>query len=112
MTMTEYDIPSPEDPAAIGTRAKMIRDLVGLTVSQLAAQAGVSDHDVEALESGSSVSLAAALAIHRVLSGEGSAAALFARPKLRNIDEVEAFEKLRLRRQCSPGRAWVALGSL
>lgn len=96
MEVINYDIPGPDDRNAIGTRARRIRKLLEMTTGQLATEAGVDEHDVEALEEGQDVSLATALAIHRVLSGEGAGDAFFTYPRLRSIDEVEAFERQRL----------------
>lgn len=94
--MTDYAIPGPEDLNAIGLRALRLRDLLGMTVGQLATEARVAEHDVEALENGANVSLAAALAVHRVLSGDEVGGTLFTRPRLRSIDDVEAVERRRL----------------
>lgn len=96
MHLTDYSIPETDDRNAIGSRARRLRDLLGMTFGQLASEAKVAESDVEALENGDDVSLAAVLAIHCVLSGEGAGDALFVRPRLQSIDEVEAFEKRRL----------------
>lgn len=66
-----------------------------MTIGQLATEAEVTPREIEALESGGDVSLVAALAIHRVLSGEGAGDTLFTQPRLRSIDEVEAYERRR-----------------
>lgn len=96
MRVTGYSVPGSDDGKSIGIRARQLRELLGMTFGQLAAQAKVTERDVEALENGEDVSLTSALAIHHVLSGEGAGDALFTSPRLRSIDEVEAFEKRRL----------------
>lgn len=94
--MVSYSILAPSDPTEIGKRARRLRSLLGMSVSDVASEAGVNDGDVISLEQGSNVSLVAALAIHRVLSGEIISEAMFTRPRLKTIDEVEAFEARRL----------------
>ncbi|HEV7314058.1 hypothetical protein [Sphingopyxis sp.] len=94
--MVSYSIPLPSDPTEIGKRAQRLRSLLGMSVSDVASEAGVNDGDVIRLEQGSDVSLVAALAIHRVLSGELVSEVMFTRPRLKTIDEVEAFEARRL----------------
>jgi|GEM_PF-2521702 len=94
--MANYTIPEPGCPSEIGARARRLRNLLGMTVSEVAQQAHVEDHHVNCLEDGLAVSLSAALAIHQVLSAERLDEALFTRPRLRTIDEVENFEKRRL----------------
>ncbi|MEN2746062.1 helix-turn-helix transcriptional regulator [Sphingomonas sp. T9W2] len=96
--MMDYSLPAPESVVEIGHRAKRLRELLGMTLEQVAARAFVAREEVLALESGGGVRLDAALAIHDVLSVNGVGANLFTRPRLRSIDEVEAFEHRRLRR--------------
>ena len=93
--MTDYSIPDLDDPKAIGSRARRLRDLLGMTIDQLANKAKVAASEVEALERDGNVTLSTALAIHKVLSGASNAETLFTRPRLRNLDEAEAFEKRR-----------------
>lgn len=94
--MANYSLPEPSSETEIGRRAKRLRDLRCLTPDQVASQASVDVGDVVALESGGEVSLAAALAIHCVLSSESFGDALFHHPRLTSIDEVEEFERRRL----------------
>ncbi len=94
--MVSYSIPAPSDPTEIGKRAQRLRSLLGMSVSDVASEAGVNDSDVIGLEKGSDVSLVAALAIHRVLSGERVAEEMFVRPKFKTIDEVVSYEARRL----------------
>jgi len=94
--MIEYAIPEPGSLKDIGRRAQRLRDLLGMTIDQVAAEARVEACDVTNLEQSADVALGAVLAIHRVLSGDGVGDMLFIRPRLRSIDEVEAFEKRRL----------------
>lgn len=94
--MTNYSLQKPGSPVEIGKRAKRIRLLLGMTTGQAAAAAGVAPNDLSAMEAGKDVSLAAALAIHAVLSTDEVGEALFTRPRLRNIEEVEEFERRRL----------------
>lgn len=96
--MTDYSLPTPESIGEIGRRARRLRDLLGMTAEQVAAEASVPTGEVLALEEGGAVRLDAALAIHGVLSADAAGAALFTRPRLRSIDEVEAFERRRLGR--------------
>ena len=94
----DYSLPSPDSIGEIGRRARRLRDLLGMTAEQVAAEASVSTEDVLALETGMAVHLDVALAIHDVLSSDAVGEAFFTRPKLRNINEVEAFERRRLGR--------------
>lgn len=94
--MMDYSLPAPESVAEIGRRARRLRDLLGMTVEQVAAEASVATGEVFALEAGEAVRFDAALAIHNVLSTDAAGAALFTRPRLRSIDEVEDFERRRL----------------
>ena len=94
--MTDYSLPEPGNVVEIGRRAKRLRDLLGMSVEATATAAGVAEEDVAALEAGDAVALAAALAIHQVLSTDAAGAILFTRPRLRSIDDVEAFERRRL----------------
>lgn len=96
--MTDYSLPAPESIGEIGRRAERLRDLMGMTVEQLAAEASVAEEDVQALEAGAAVRLDAVLAIHAVLSSDVIGASLFTRPKFWSIDDVVAFEQRRLRR--------------
>lgn len=96
--MTDYSLPAPESIAEIGRRAGRLRDLLGMTVEQVAAQASIPTAEVRALEEGGAVRLDAALAIHDVLSADAAGANLFTRPRFSSIDEVEAFERRRLGR--------------
>ena len=93
--MVNYGIAAPSDPVEIGKRARRLRNLIGMSVSDVAREARVNDGDVISLEQGLDVALAAALAIHHVLSGEGVAEEMFIRPKFKNIDEVVAYEERR-----------------
>lgn len=96
--MTDYNLPAPESIAEIGHRARRLRELLGMTAEQLAAQASVPTGEVIALETGGGVRLDTALLIHRVLSSDAVGATLFVQPRLRSIDEVEAYEQRRLNR--------------
>ncbi len=94
--MINYSLQKPGSPVEIGKRAKRIRLLLGMTIDQAADAAGVSPNELSAMEAGEDVSLAAALAIHAVLSTGEVGEALFTRPRLRNIEEVVEFERRRL----------------
>ncbi len=91
--MNNYSLPNAGSISEIGRRAKHLRTLLGLTIDQVADAAGVNPNEVSAMEAGEAISLASALALHRVLSTDGVGETLFIRPRLRNIDEVEAFER-------------------
>lgn len=97
--MTDYSLPAPESASEIGRRARRVRELLGMTAEQVAADAAVSEAHVLALEEGGEVPLAAALAIHGMLTSDNAGAELFVRPKFRTIDEVVAFERRRLDRE-------------
>lgn len=94
--MIDYSLPKAGSATEIGRRARHLRTLLGLTIDQVANAAKVEPNDVSAIEAGKKVELSSALAIHQVLSSEDVGEALFTRPRLRNIDEVEAFERRRL----------------
>ncbi|MBR0553754.1 helix-turn-helix transcriptional regulator [Stakelama marina] len=94
--MTEYSITESGSLSDIGRRARRLRDHLGMTIDQVAAEARVEKRDVTNLERDADVALGTALAIHEVLSGNGPGDTLFTQPRLRSIDEVEAFEKRRL----------------
>lgn len=94
--MNNYSLPNAGSAIEIGRRAKQLRTLLGLTIDQVADAAEVSSQNVSAMEEGKAVPLATALAINKVLSTEDVGEMLFNRPRLRNIDEVEAFEQRRL----------------
>lgn len=96
MLKLEYDIPGPDDLSVIGGRARRLRELLDMTIGRLANKAGVTEHQVRALENGGAVTLATTLAIHHVLSGDGAGENLFSHPRFRSIDEVVAYEKRRL----------------
>lgn len=94
--MINYSLPKAGNAIEIGRRARHLRTLLGLTIDQVADAAEVGSTDVSAMEAGKTVALATALAIHKVLNIEDVGEMLFTRPRLRNIDEVEAFERRRL----------------
>lgn len=94
--MINYRLPELGSAIEIGRRAKHLRILLGLTIDQVADAAEVGPTDVTAMEAGKTIALANALAIHKVLSIEDVGELLFTRPRLRNLDEVEAFERRRL----------------
>lgn len=94
--MTNYNLAVPESVTEIGRRAMRLRVLLGKTTMQVATEAAVEEREVSALEEGGTISLAATLAIHRVLSTDSGGDTLFTRAKLQSIDEVEAFERRRL----------------
>ena len=94
--MTDYSLSGPESIGEIGRRARRLRNLLGMTTEQVAAEASVTTEEVLALEGGSAVQFDSALAIHYVLSSNVAGAELFIRPKLRNIDEIVAFERRRI----------------
>lgn len=94
--MVEYSLPKAGNATEIGRRAKRLRTLLGLTIDQVANAAKVEPNDVSAMEAGKTVALSSALAIHKVISSEDIGEMLFTCPRLRNIDEVEAFERRRL----------------
>lgn len=93
--MANYDIPDSASLEEIALRAQRLRNLLGMSVSEVASQGNVSEEDVRNLEQGTDVSFKSALAIHRVLSAS-NLEHLFDRPKFRSIGEVENFERRRL----------------
>lgn len=97
--MTDYSLAAPESLTEIGRRANHLRETLGVSPEQVAAEASVDVREVLALETGATVSLASALAIHQVLSADAAGAILFTRPRLRTIADVEAFERRRLERR-------------
>ena len=94
--MNDYSLAESDSVEEIGRRAKRLRQLMGMTLEQVASKAGVNKREVEELEKGHTTSLAATLAIHRILSSETVGETLFTRPRFSSIDEVEAFEQRRL----------------
>lgn len=94
--MAEYYLAGRGSCTEIGLRAKRLRQLLGLTIEEVAIKAGVEKKEVENLENGAITSLSAALEVHQILSSEKVGETLFTRPRLTNIDEVEAFEQRRI----------------
>lgn len=93
--MANYNIPDPASLEEIALRAQRLRNLLGMSVSEVASQGNVSEEDVKNLEQGSELSFKSALAIHKVLSA-GNLEHLFDHPKFRSISEVKNFESRRL----------------
>jgi predicted transcriptional regulator len=47
--VTDYILPGPDDLKSLGRRAGLIRERLGIAVSQLAAEADVTEDDIAAL---------------------------------------------------------------
>jgi transcriptional regulator with XRE-family HTH domain len=94
--MNDYSLAESDSVEEIGRRAKRLRQLMGMTLEQVASKAGVDECEVEALENGNTTSLAATLDIHRILSSETVGETLFTHPRFSSIDEVVALEQRRL----------------
>ena len=85
------------DASTLGRRAARLRDILSLTVEEVAQRAGVSPQDVVRFETNGEGSIALLLAIVGVVSWVEPFDELLVRPNFPNLAAVRAYKMRRAR---------------